>query len=203
MIRFTCKYHYYPAADDLDKYIRHNVIDVQVFHDDHDWVLVGRLEVDDLDIAQAESDHWNIIHVCDADSAEWEHVYSTVIEPFADFAEIREDFGFDDPVNHLLFLRRAVFHPSIRTWQNYILDHVCNLFSFDSAMVMPRSETSLAEKELAALGFRKIVDSDLLFRPIMLASDYSASDDPRDPADLKIGPDAQEYVEIQWDNDDA
>jgi hypothetical protein len=201
-MRFKVKYEYNTVPDGPTQFIRSHLIDVVVNSEEFEPVVVARMAIDHLDMGLAAENGWHLVHVCDAVSAEWEHVYSTVIEPSPDFAEIRKDFGFDDAVNHLLYIRRVVCHPALKDWQDYIFDHVGYLFDVHSAMVLPRDETLLSEKQLASLGFRKIAGSDLLFRPLMLANEYAASTDERDPTDIQAEYEWEDFVEESWDGED-
>lgn len=164
--------------------------------------IAARLAVDYLDIAGAERDGASVLHVCDADSSGWTRVYEATIEPAVDFAMIRQDFGFDDPINGLLFLHSAVFHWDLLDWQRFVIDSVCSMFPDDTAMVMWKGTTQLSDKELASLGFRMVAGSDLLFRPNMLPREYSAEEDGRDPIDLEVTEDAGAYVDQEWDIDE-
>ncbi len=198
-MRLHYRFDHHPKPIDPKQYIRCGEVDVLVSNLDDEQVTAGRLEVDHLDIARAEAAGQRIIDVCDSDSSEWEYVYSSVIEPAHDFSEIRRDFGFDSPVNHLVYIRGTVFHPSLREWQNFIIDSVCRLLSKDSAIVMLKGETDLTLKELADLGFRMVAGSELLFRPNMLENPYSIIKDERDSLDLKVSADVEEFVELEWE----
>lgn len=198
-MRFECRSTYHPKPLEPDDYIRPHDISVICSSSDDEEVVAARLAVDHLDILRAELEGQSVCHICDADSADWEHVYSATIEPAIDFAEIREDFGFRDPVNGLVFIHRAVFHPSTRDWQRLIIDSVCNMFPEDTAVVMRKDTTDLTDKELASLGFRIVAGWDLLFRPNMLKRDYDTAEDERHPVlSLKVPADAGEYVKQEW-----
>ncbi len=200
-MKFQSRSTYFPKPFDPNEVIVAHEIDVVCHADDDDPVVAARIAIDYLDFTRAEKLGCPLVHVCDADSASWERVYSTVIEPSHDFSEIRKDFGFDDPVHGLLFLHQSVFHPSLRDWQRLIIDQMCNMFPASTATIMGKSETDMDDKERASLGFRMIANSDLLFRPNMLANEYSAIDDERDTLDLCVPADVQDYVDEHWDID--
>jgi hypothetical protein len=176
-------------------------IDVVCYTESDAEVTAARISLDHLDFKRAQKLGHPVVHVCDADSAGWENVYSSVIEPSHDFDEIRKDFGFDDPIDGLLYLYQSVFHPSLRDWQRLIVGQICNMFPASTATVMSKSETDMNEKERASVGFRMIAGSDLLFRPNMIKNEYEAINDDRDPLDLFVPVDAQDYVEERWDVD--
>jgi len=206
-MRFETHSTYYPKPFEPDHYIRSHEVAVMCSvdegneDDDYNEVMAARLAVDYLDIFRAEAEGQSVLHICDADSSGWEHVYSATIEPAEDFAEIRKDFGFDDAITGLVFIHRAVFHPSLREWQRMIVDSVCRMFAEDTAIVMWKGTTDLSDKELASLGFRIVAGHNLLFRPNMLTNDYSTADDERLPH-FGVPGDADEYVEEQWESED-
>jgi hypothetical protein len=178
-------------------------IDVMCFRSEaDDEILVARLAIDHLDLIRAEEDGANVLMICDADSAGWESVYSSIIEPGVNSTEIRHDFGFEEPVFHILFLHRAVFHPAARDWRRFILDRVCDMFDVHSATVMWKGDTDMTDKELASLGFRMVAETDLLYRPNMLSNEYAPDVDLGNLYDVDIGDDAIDFVSVQWANDD-
>ena len=202
-MRFECKYTYYPAPCEPDDYLRAMTVDVMCFQKDTDEeVLVARLAIDHLDLIRAEADGMDVLMVCDADSAGWESVYSSIIEPGINSTEIRHDFGFEEPVFHILFMHKAVFHPEVRDWQRFIVDQACEMFDNHSATVMWKGDTGMTDKELASLGFRMIAETDLLFRPNMLISKYVPDDDRRDVFDIAVEDSAIDFVRDEWDRED-
>ncbi|WP_146602883.1 hypothetical protein [Novipirellula aureliae] len=202
-MRFECNSTFYPKPTDLTHYFRSSEIDVWCHTAGDEPTVAARLAVDYFDIARAVGDGQSILHVCDAVSATWMQIYETTIEPDINFLGIREDFGFDDPVNGLVFIHGAAFHPDLNSWRTFILDSVCHMYPEDTATVMSKDTTNLEPKELASLGFRKVAGSELLFRPNMLLNTYSALNDNRDPEELIVAEDAQEYVNQQWSEFDG
>ena len=168
--------------------------------DDYEYeeVVAARLAVDYLDIFRIEAEGQSVLHVCDSDSSGWEHVYSATIEPAANFAEIRKDFGFDDDITGLVFIHQAVFHRSLRHAQQRIIDSICKMFPQSTATVMWKGTTDLSDKELASLGFRIVAGHDLLFRPNMLICDYDTAKED-ESYDWTVPIEAQQYVEEHWD----
>lgn len=200
-MQFLSRMTYYPKPYEPNNVIVSHEVDILCRTEFDEPVVGGRVAIDYLDFDRANALGHPILSVCDADSASWEKVYSSVIEPNPDFEEIREDFGFDDPIIGLVFLRQSVFHPALRDWQCLIIDEICGMFSPFTATVMDRHETDMDDKERASLGFRMIAESDLLFRPNMLRNAYCADDDERDIFDLILPEDAQDYVDERWDWD--
>ncbi len=200
-MKFQTRMTYNPMPVEPNEVIVSHEIDVICYTESDAEVTAARISLDHLDINRAQKLGHPVVHVCDADSASWERVYSTVIEPSHDFDEIRKDFGFDDPIDGVLYLRQSVFHPSLRDWQRLIVDQICNMFPESTATVMSKSETDMNDKERASVGFRMIAGSDLLFRPNMIKNEYEAINDDRDPLDLFVPVDAQDYVDERWDAD--
>jgi hypothetical protein len=197
-MRLRCHFDYYPQPNSPELYIRPVIVEVVCSAKSGDEDIAARLAIDHLDLGRAMTEGEDVYDICDTDSAGWESVYTALFEPELDFAEIRRDFEFYDPINHVLFLHRSVFHPVLRDWQSFIIDHVSTLFGEDSAMVMWKNETDLSDRELARLGFRVIAGHELLFRPNMLKNDYSALADDRDVFDLDVDKDVEQYVVHEW-----
>jgi hypothetical protein len=207
-MRFDTQSTYHPKPFEPKDYIRSHVVSVvcpvegDTDDDDYEYeeVVAGRLAVDYLDITRIEHEGHSVLDVCDSDSSGWEHVYSATIEPAEDFAELRKDFHFDDVITGLVLIHKAVFHQSLRPWQQMILDSVCKMFPESTAIVMEKGTVDLGDKELAGLGFRIIAGHDLLFRPNMLVSEYDTATDDRS-LDCTVPFDAEDYVEEHWDWD--
>ena len=200
-MRLRSQFDYYPQPGNPDMYLRPATIDVVCFTETGEDAIAGRMAVDHLDLVRAEIEKVSVYDICDADSGGWEAVYKALFEPGLDFAGIRRDFNFTNPINHVLFLYRSVFHPVLRNWESFILDHVAALFREDSALVMWKDETNLSDRELAQLGFRIVAGHDLLFRPNMLSHEYSALADKRDLLDLCVDESVEEYVIREWAKD--
>lgn len=208
-MKFDTRSTYHPKPSEPNHYIRSHVVSVMCSvqsdeEDEYEYeeVVAARLAVDYLDMMRIEVEGQSVFHVCDADSAGWEHVYAATIEPAVNFAAIRKDFGFDDAIMGLVFIHQAVFHPSMRPWQQMIVDSVCKMFPEATAAVMWKGTTDLSDKELAGLGFRIVAGHDLLFRPNMLMNDYDTATDDRWP-DFDVPPDAEDYVDEHWDCEEA
>ncbi len=139
-----------------------------------------------MDLTRAATAGVSIYDVCDSDSSGWEAVYSILLQPGQDFAELKEELNFDEPIFDLLFLYCSVFHPSMERWRLFILDHAARLFGESSAMVMWENETGIASSDLARLGFRRIAGTELLFRPNMVVNDYSQDSLEQDGRDADL-----------------
>ena len=198
-MRFQCQFDYYPRPAESDEYIRPMVVDVMCTNEKFDEVVAARIAVDHLDLTRALAASEMVYDICDADSAGWERVYTALFEPGGNPCSpaLRSDFEFDEPVYDLLFIYKAVFHPSLRPWQSFIMHHVSEMGRELSATVMWKWTTSLTPTELRRLGFMVIAGEDLLFLPNMLRRDYSP-DEEGELWDLEVPTDAEEYVNQAW-----
>jgi hypothetical protein len=200
-MRFRCHFDYYPQPCEPCLYIRPMVVDVVCFTDSGDEVIAGRLAVDHLDLDRTEVEGEDVYEICDSDSAGWERVHTALFEPEGAYADLRREFNFHEAVSHVLFLHKSVFHPALRDWQSFIIDHVATLFGHESALVMWKKQTDLTDSELADLGFRIVAGHDLLFRPNMYKHKYSALDDDRNTLNLEVASDTEQYVEQKWNKE--
>ena len=199
-MRFAIHSNFYPRPYEPNNLIQSMEIDVICPSDAEDDVVAGRISVDFLDIVRVERFGASLFHVCDADSAEWTHLYETIVEPATDFRGLREDFEFEDPIHGIAFIRQIVLHPALAEWQQMVVDAVCELFSEFTAVVMEKDKAVLSDKELAGLGFRIVAGCQMLFRPNMVVNPYRLAHDERDPlTDLQVPGDAQDFIEERWE----
>lgn len=199
-MRFECRYSYHPAPCEPCEFLEELTIDVVCMSGDSEEVVAGRMALDHLNIDRAINAHEDIYMICDSDSAGWEHVFAELFEPGTQ-AEWREDFRFDEPISHLLFLHNAVFHPALLSWQSFIIHNVANLYGDSAALVMWKGETDLSEQQLRDLGFWIIAGSELYMRANMLQHNYSPEQDETELFTLEVPNNAGEYVENNWKED--
>ncbi|MCA9120993.1 MAG: hypothetical protein H6822_31095 [Planctomycetaceae bacterium] len=196
-MKFRCQFDYYPQPFGPEQYLREMLVEVVGLTHAGEDALFARLAIDHLDLGRAELSSERVYEICDADSAGWEQVYSALFEPGTE-AEWRADFDFHEVVTHLAFMHRAVFHPCVREWQSFILDHVANLFGKDSAFLMWKGQTDLTDRQLSQLGYRIIAGEGLLMRPNMLPIDYEAECEGLNALDIDVPEDSVGYVEEAW-----
>lgn len=199
-MHFDCKFSYYPQPMESNFFLRPMTVDVMCYVDDYGDTVAARLAIDHLDVSRVVVMGEDLYDVCDCDSAGWEAVFKAIFEPGGE-GEWRSDLGIDDPINNVLFMHKAVFHPSLREWQRFIIDHAATLYGHDSAFVMWKGETDLTDKELAELGFRIVAGTDLRVRPNMFQNAYDGEQDERETFDLFVPADAGEYVNVAWYKD--
>ena len=150
-MRFHCQFDYYPQPYEPNLYLRPTIVDVMCTTERDNEVVAAQLAFDYLDFMRAEEEAEHIYDVCDADSSGWESVYSALLEQRGDTTHLKAEFKFDNPIWQILFLHRCVFHPSLRDWQPFIIEHVSRLFGEESALVMWKQTTDMGNQELKSL----------------------------------------------------
>jgi hypothetical protein len=169
-VRQHCKFGTAVARTDLDDYVRH--LEVRVGGYDEEGVneyVVGKLAMDQILWADAIVESESLFEICDNDSQGLHEVHSILTKGKQEF---RPDLKIKEPVDHVMFLYGAVFHPSIYPHRQGILDAAFRLFGEISLAVMWKDSSGLSEPELADLGFCKIAGSDLIFRHSALQTKF-------------------------------
>lgn len=197
-MRFSCHFDYYPAPASPSSFINTMTVDVLCCDEYGHDCLVARLAIDHLDLTRAETAGEDVLMVCDADSGGWEAVYGALFEEQEDFAELRRDFHFEEPIFGVLFLHQSVFHKSVHAFKMFILHHAAGLFGESTALVMWDGQTDLSNTDLARLGFRRIAGHGLLFRPNMLRCSYDAADDAEQVYAIEVSSRVTKDVEAAW-----
>lgn len=111
----------------------------------------------------------------------------------------RPDLGIDELTNHVIFLYGAVFHPSIHSFRQGILDAAFNLFGEESVALMWLETSGLPEADLADLGFKKIAGESLIFRHSALRTPFGDRHPEGQDADVEALPECEEWVEKAWE----
>jgi hypothetical protein len=197
-MRFRVTFEYDPSPFEPDDYLRPGVVDVLCLPEVGDEQVAARLAFDHLDISRIIDSGESLMDVCDADSQGWLNVYEALFEPHGNNGELRREFEFDELVFDVLFIHRAVFHPSIENWVGYILDHVSKLIDTNSATVMWQKIVGLSDRVLADIGFRRIAGEQLLFRPNMLQHACDKEHRLANPSAIRIDEDAGDFVRKAW-----
>lgn len=198
---FDCRYSYFPQPYDSELFLRNYTIDIYSGNSQGE-VLVGRIGLDYLDLIRVEEAGESVYDVCDCDSAGWEQVYRILFEDREEEVDLKAEFAFDDPVFEIVFLHRFVLHPSLSDWRMFVVSHVAEMFSSNSAMVMWDDAVELTDRQLADVGFRRIAGQELLFRPNMLQHPYRGIGDRRESLDLEVDNSLQDWVLQQWESDE-
>src|SRR5437588_13006854 len=113
------------ARIDLDDYVRHLEISV-VCHDEEflNEYVVGKLAMDQILWADAQTDGVSLFEVCDNDSQGLHELHVILTKGKQEF---RSDLQITEVTSHVLFLYGAVFHP----YRCGILDAAFTLFGQD------------------------------------------------------------------------
>lgn len=196
-MQFNCRFSYFPQPYDPEYFIREYEIDV-ISGNEQGEFLAGRLALDFLDIDRIELSGESVFEVCDADSSGWVNVYRGLFDEHDGSVELRKDFEFDDPIHYIVYLHRVVLGPSMRDWRKFIVAHVANMFSHDTATVMRKDQEEFSKTELTELGFWSIGGSNLLFRPNTHQHPYDPNADQRDALSADACQFDEEFVNKYW-----
>jgi hypothetical protein len=185
------------ARTDLDDYVRHLEITVACYDKDSlDEYIVGKLAVDQILWADAQTDSVSLFEVCNNDSQGMHELHVILTKGKQEF---RPDLQINEVVSHVMFLYGAVFHPSIHAYRQGILDAAFNLFGEESLAVMWKDTSGLSGAELADLGFRKIAGSDLIFRHSALRTKFGDEHPTGQEADDAVAePEFEGWVLSEW-----
>lgn len=196
-MHFDCRFAYFPQPYESNYFLREYEIDVVSGNEEGSFVA-GRLALDFLDLTRIEKSGESVFEVCDADSAGWVDVYQALFEENRGRTQLKEEFDFDDPIYNIVFLYQFVFGPSMRDWRKFIVAHVADMFSFDTAIVMRKDQTEFSREELTELGFWSIGGTEFLFRPNTNIHPYDPIADERDVLDAYACQFDEEFVNKHW-----
>src|SRR5438128_1400873 len=118
-MRLHCEFSTTVARTEVDDYVRHLVITVECFGSDSESYVVGKLAMDQILWNDALSDGVSLFEICDNDSQGLHEAHVILTDGHDSF---RPDLGIDEITNHVMFLYGAVFHSSIHSFRQGILD---------------------------------------------------------------------------------
>jgi hypothetical protein len=196
-MRLHCQFTAPVARSELDDYVR--PLDIGVLCYDADMLneyVVGRLAIDHILWAQAQVDGVSLFDVCDNDSQGLHEVHAILTGGKEDFLRA---LRIKEPVDHVLFLHAAVFHPAIHPARQGILDAAFHLFGELSLAVMWRDTGGLPEADLAALGFARIAGAELIYRHLAVRTPFGDAHPQGLEPDVEARPEYEEWVEQEWD----
>jgi len=195
-MRLHCEFSTPVARIDLDDYVRHLEIGVGCYDEDCvNEYIVGKLAMDQILWSDAIAEGVSLFEICDNDSQGLHELHSILTKGKQEF---RPDLKINEATDHVMFLYGAVFHSSIHSCRQGILDAAFNLFGEMSLAVMWKDTSGLSESELADLGFCKIADSDLIFRHSALQTKFDEEHPTVQDADVVAQPEYEEWVEQEW-----
>lgn len=159
------------GRDDLEDYVRSVRVDVWCWDEDiTNEYLVARLGVDHILWGDAVTDGESLFAICDNDSQGLHELHVILTEGTN---TIREDLKVELPVDAVVFVHNAVFHPATYPYRVAILDAVFTLFGHDSLAVMWRDVGAVPEPEQVRLGLARVAGAGLVFRHNALVTPYS------------------------------
>jgi hypothetical protein len=182
---------------DLDDYIRNLEITVTCYDEEGlSEYVVGKLALDQILWADAQTDGVSLFEVCDNDSQGMHELHVILTKGRQEF---RSDLRINEVTKHVLFLYGAVFHPCVHPYRQGILDAAFRLFGDESLAVMWKDTSGLSETELAELGFCKVAGADLIFRHSALRTRFS-DQHPRgmNTEEAVAEPESEEWVLQEW-----
>jgi hypothetical protein len=146
----------------LEDYVRQLRIDVRCWNENIEReYLVARLGVDHILWADAIADGTSLFQICDNDSEGLHQLHVILTEGTND---IRDDLHVDEPVESVVFVHNALFHPDVYPYRVVALDAVFNLFGSHSLAVMWQEVGDIPEKEQVQLGLARVAGAGLVFR---------------------------------------
>ena len=149
----------------------------------------------------AELDGHSLLDVCDADSQGLYAMFEVLTEG-DEKGRIRDDLQVEEPFDHVMFLYRAVLHPSLVPYRQAILEAAVNLFGCQALIVMWLETGGFPESELADLGFRKIAATPLIYRHLAFTTEFSNRHPlGMDGSDYVARPEYESWVHEQWADD--
>jgi hypothetical protein len=160
MIRIRCQTELPLCRYEMDDYVRGLDLTVVGYTEHGEEIVLGRIEADLLLMREATDDNQPLVQICDSYSSELIDLFIFLFEENG----FMEEISADENTDHVLFVWRAAFHPSVRKFQSNIVNSLPNLVGNDCAVVMQRNVAELNERELIDLGFSKLAGTDYVFR---------------------------------------
>ena len=194
-MQLSCEFTTPVARTDVGDYVRHLVITVEASSEDYEPYVVGKLAVDQIFWNDALADGVRLFDVCDNDSQGLHDAHVILTNGHDSF---RPDLEIAEVTSHVLFLYRAVFHPSMHPCRQGILDTAFNLFGEESIALMWMATSGLPESELAELGFKKVAGEALIFRHSALRTPFGDRYPQGQEADVEALPEYEEWVLNEW-----
>lgn len=184
------------GREELEDYVRSVRIDVWEWDEDIEReYLVARLGVDHILWRDAVEDGRSLFAICDNDSQGLHELHVILTDGTND---IRDDLKVEWPVEAVVFVHNAVFHPAVHPYRVAILDAVFTLFGRASLAVMWQEVGDVPEAEQVRLGLARVAGAGLVFRHNTLATPYS-KDHPRGmDIDVHATREMHRWVRREW-----
>ena len=198
MVYISCQFETPIGRSDYSDYVRALTLDVSGCDAGGQRFLIGKIAADQVLIGDAQSHRMPLFDVCDQDSQGLYEAYEAL---FDDKGEFQPELNIDEPADSLIFVWRAVLHSRLRLYLQGVIDTIGTLFGDETVLAMWHRTTEISNSELAALGFRRIAGSDLIYRPSALRSDFS-DEHPSGmdvPFDFEADESGEEWVLREWE----
>ena len=144
----------------------------------------------------------SLFNVCDEDS---QGLHDAYVELFDEHGEFQSELNLEDYADTLIFIWKAVIHSRLMPYLQGVIATIGSLFSEATVVAMWHSTTGLSDAELAALGFRRIAGSGLIYRHSALRSDFT-DEHPTGldvPIDFEAEESDAEWVLAEWKKVDS
>jgi hypothetical protein len=180
-----------------DDYVRELTIDIRCFDADHaEHYLAGRIAASQVLWTDAMADGESLFEICDNDSQGLSDVFAALCD---ESGAVRAEFEIEDVFNHVLFVYQVVLHPEIKPYTKAILDVAVDLLGHEALIVMWRGIGGIPESDLAELGFRIVVRSELICRHSVFRSKFSQRFPRGQTVEIVGRPEFEPWVLEHWD----
>lgn len=201
MIYVSCQFETPISRSDYSDYVRALQLDISGCDAEGDRVLLGKIAADQVLVGDAQVDGMPLFDVCDQDS---QGLHDAYVALFDETGEFQSELNLDDHADTLIFIWKAVVHPRLLPYVQGVIATIGSLFSEATVVAMWHTTTGLSDAELAALGFRRIAGSGLIYRHSALKSDFT--DEHPTGMDVPIEFEAEEsdaeWVLAEWTKND-
>ena len=170
MIYVSCQFETPIGRSDYSDYVRALQLDISGCDAEGDRVLLGKIAADQVLVADAQVDGMPLFDVCDQDS---QGLHDAYVALFDETGEFQSELNLDDHADTLIFIWKAVVHPRLLPYLQGVIATIGSMFSEATVVAMWHTTTGLSDAELAALGFRRIAGSGLIYRHSALKSDFT------------------------------
>lgn len=170
MIYVSCQFETPIGRSDYSDYVRALQLDISGCDAEGDRVLLGKISADQVLVGDAQVDGMPLFDVCDQDSQGLHEAYVALFDANGEF---QSELNLDDHADTLIFIWRAVVHSRLMPYLQGVIATIGSMFSEATVVAMWHTTTGLSDAELAALGFRRIAGSGLIYRHSALKSDFT------------------------------
>lgn len=161
MIYVSCQFETPIGRSDYSDYVRALQLDISGCDAEGDRVLLGRISADQILVSDAQVEGMPLFDVCDQDSQGLHEAYVALFDANGEF---QSELNIEDHVDTMIFIWSAVVHTRLRPYLQGVVATIGSMFNKATVVAMCHSTIGLSDAELAALGFRRIAGSGLIYR---------------------------------------